>query len=123
MSKLVGGKASRMRDRLNSGKCSKYLKALADPERLKIVQCLQAGPRPVGEITRDLGSVVANVSHHLKLLREAGVVTSEKRGRFVIYKLSPEILGHDAKSPLNVLDFGCCRIELGKTEARGAHVP
>jgi ArsR family transcriptional regulator len=102
-----------MQDRLRSTECSRYLKALGDPDRLKIVQCLQAGPKSVGELTKELRNRIANVSHHLGLLRQAGVVTSNKRGRFVIYELAADIRRHEGKSALDVLDFGCCRIELG----------
>src|SRR3954462_12884245 len=80
-----------MRDRLKSDECSKYLRALADGDRLKIVQCLQDGPMSVGEVTRRLAARMANVSHHLRLLRQAGVVERRKQGRFVIYALSPKI--------------------------------
>jgi len=103
-----------MRDKLNSAECSKYLRALADPERLKIVQCLQDGPKTVGEIRAQLGAQLANVSHHLKQLRIAGVTSSHKRGRFVVYSLAPNVLPNASKHPLNVLEFGCCRIELGQ---------
>jgi DNA-binding transcriptional ArsR family regulator len=104
-----------VRDRLKSQECSKYLKAVADPDRLKIIQCLQSGPKSVGEISRTLDSAIANISHHLGPLKSAGVVTSRKQGRFVVYALAPEILRQGSRSPLNVLDFGCCRLELGST--------
>jgi ArsR family transcriptional regulator len=104
-----------MRDQLNSGRCSKFLKALADPDRLKIVQCLQAGPLPVGEISDRLGAPLANVSHHLKQLRIAGLVTGQKRGRQVIYALSPRVLSQPGgKDARDVLELGCCRLELGQ---------
>jgi ArsR family transcriptional regulator len=103
-----------MRDKLNSAECSKYLRALADPERLRIVQCLQDGPQTVTQICEKLEAHVGNVSHHLKQLRHAGVAHGQKRGRFVIYSLAPELLRTASKNPLNVLEFGCCRIELGE---------
>src|SRR5688572_23432976 len=43
-----------MLDVLNSDECSKYLKALADPDRLRIVECLLGGPKAVGEIVREI---------------------------------------------------------------------
>ena len=103
-----------MQDKLNSAEYSKYLKALADPERLKIVQSLQGGPRSVGQICRQLNAPVGNVSHHLKQLRISGLVQSRKKGRFVEYSLDPALTTTTGKNPLNVLEFGCCRIELGK---------
>jgi DNA-binding transcriptional ArsR family regulator len=98
-----------LRDRLKSQQCSKFLKAVADPDRLKIIQCLQGGPKTVSEISRTLDSAIANISHHLGSLRSAGVVTSRKKGRFVVYTLAPEILQKGS------LDFGCCRLQLGKS--------
>jgi DNA-binding transcriptional ArsR family regulator len=108
-----------MRDALNSEQCSRYLKALADPERLKIVQTLRAGPRTVGDISTEVNSAIANVSHHLKQLRLAGVVRGKRHGRNVTYSISPDLTeepktASTTQHPLNVLEFGCCRIELGK---------
>ncbi|HET6246995.1 MAG TPA: metalloregulator ArsR/SmtB family transcription factor [Tepidisphaeraceae bacterium] len=103
-----------MRDRLKSSECSKYLKAIADPDRLKLIQCLQAGPRHVGDLSREMDKPIANISHHLGLLRIAGIVTSSKKGRYVTYALADKFIC-DTKAPrLNVLEFGCCRIELGE---------
>ena len=79
-----------MHDKLESRECARYLRALADPERLKIVQCLQSGPKNVGEISTLLEQELANVSHHLGVLRHAGLVQDAKDGKFVIYRLHPD---------------------------------
>src|SRR5262245_5895108 len=100
-----------MDDKLQSKKCARYLKALADPERLKIIQCLQTGPKHVTQIAELLGAEIANVSHHLGVLRHAGIVQDEKQGKFVQYSLDPEII-----QGTDVLDLGCCRLQLGKKE-------
>lgn len=105
---------SKMHDRLKSGECSKYLRALADEDRLKIVQCLQDGPKSVGEVSRLLAARLANVSHHLRLLQQAGVVERHKQGRFVIYALHPKIHRPTPGGAPDALEFGCCRIELGR---------
>lgn len=100
-----------MQDKLQSQKCARYLKALADPERLKIIQCLQSGPKHVSQIAELLGAEIANVSHHLGVLRHAHLVHDEKQGKYVQYSLDPEIIqGRD------VLELGCCRLELGQKE-------
>jgi len=101
-----------MRDRLQSVKCAQSLKALADPDRLKILQCLQAGPRGVGELAELLGKELANVSHHLGVLRHAGLVETRKEGKFVIYSLHPAVFRPAAGGAGDALDFGCCRLEL-----------
>ena len=66
--------------------------ALADPTRLAILRALSGQPRCVCEVN-DAVPVAANVlSYHLKVLREAGLVTAVKRGRWVDYALVPEAL-------------------------------
>ncbi len=102
-------KKTAMKDKLQSEKCARLLKALADPDRLKIIQCLQSGPKNVGHIATMLDAQIANISHHLGVLRVAGLVEDVKQGKFVCYNLTPDYLQGS-----NVLDFGCCRIELGK---------
>ena len=103
-----------MRDRLQSVKCAEYLRAVADPERLKIIQCLQTGPKAVGEICRLLDGAMANISHHLRLLKSSGLVVRQKQGRFVIYALDAKLIRAASNSKLNTRDFGCCRLELGE---------
>jgi ArsR family transcriptional regulator len=103
-----------MRDHLRSDECAKRLRALADPERLKIIQCLQGGPQTVGALAELLDAPLANVSHRLRVLHHAGLVRDEKQGRFVVYSLHPDIFRpKDRCRPLLVLDLGCCRLELG----------
>jgi DNA-binding transcriptional ArsR family regulator len=103
-----------VQDQLNSDRCSRYLKALGDPERLRIIQCLRDGPKTVSDISRRVESAVPNVSHHLKQLRLAGLVLNRRQGRTVSYRLSPAIVSGEGQSPLKTLDFGCCRLQLGK---------
>jgi ArsR family transcriptional regulator len=71
---------------------AKRFKALGDPTRLTILTTLAAHPGPV--CACDLGDGVAleqpTISHHLKVLREAGLVTSERRGTWGFYQLHPE---------------------------------
>ena len=98
-----------MDDKLQSSSCAKYLKALADPERLRIVQCLQAGPKNVTELSELLERELVNVSHHLGVLRHAGLVQDQKQGKFVIYSLHPDV--KNPKTGEDRLDLGCCRLE------------
>jgi ArsR family transcriptional regulator len=102
-----------MRDRLHSTECARFLKARADPVRLKIVQCLQRDPNNVGQLSSLLGQELANVSHHLGVLRHAGLVQDERHGKYVVYSLQPDVFrpGEQGKAT-DVLDLGCCRLEL-----------
>jgi ArsR family transcriptional regulator, nickel/cobalt-responsive transcriptional repressor len=103
-----------MHDVLQSTECARRLKALADPERLKIIQLLQDGPKNVSTVADLLGADIANVSHHLGVLRHAGLVRDEKQGKFVVYSLHPDCFRPKAPGhPADVIDLGCCRLELG----------
>jgi len=68
------------------------LQAAADPTRLAILRQLAAGDGPICacDFTDCCGLSQPTVSHHLRLLREAGWVTSERRGSWVWYSLRPE---------------------------------
>ena len=66
------------------------LTAISEPNRFRIVELLRDGPRSVGGIVDDLGMGQPQVSRHLRLLAEAGVVDATKRAQQRIYRLRPE---------------------------------
>jgi DNA-binding transcriptional ArsR family regulator len=63
-------------------------RALGDTSRLRILSELMDEPRHVGELVRRTGLRQSLVSHHLKVLREAGLVAARRHGPFVYYELS-----------------------------------
>ena len=68
-------------------------KALADPTRVAIVNRLAALPEVcVCDLTAAFDLSQPTISHHLKLLREAGLVESERRGTWAYYRLVPEAI-------------------------------
>ena len=68
------------------------LKALADPVRIKILHLLKNRPMCTCEVMVALGLTEPNASHHLNLLERNGIVSSEKVGKWVFYKLNkPEL--------------------------------
>ena len=68
------------------------LSALAEPNRLRIVELLQAGPQPVGYIALRLGLRQPQTSKHLNILREAGLVTATPDAQRRLYELRPQAL-------------------------------
>jgi DNA-binding transcriptional ArsR family regulator len=67
-------------------------KLLAEPLRLSILQFLTWGPCSVAQLVEALGASQPNVSNHLKLLREGGLVVADKQGRQTFYRVaSPAI--------------------------------
>ena len=69
----------------------RLLAALADPTRLAIVRHLAAEVETCAcDFTACCDVSQPTVSHHLRVLREAGVVSSERRGQWIFYRLAPE---------------------------------
>lgn len=84
------------------------LAALADPARLRVVSMLAAAPDGSAcgcDLEDPLGLSQPTVSHHLKVLREAGLIEGERRGRWIHYRVVPERLAEirEALSPAGVL--------------------
>ena len=103
-----------MKDLLQSDYCAGMLRILADPERLLIIQSLREGPKTVGEIGANTKEAMGNVSHHLKVLREAGIVECKREGRFVRYRLTAGMIVPSKSGQVDFLDIGCCRLEIPK---------
>ena len=101
-----------MKDLWQSVYCAQKLRLLADPERLLIVQALRRGPKNVSQLTGATNQKIANVSHHLKVLREGGIVESKREGRYVLYRLAPDVYTPAEAGSAEFLDIGCCRIEI-----------
>ncbi len=83
---------------------SAVLKALAHPSRLMIVDELSRGERCVRDLTELVGHDISTVSKHLNLLKKSGIVTDDKRGKQVYYRLKvPCILNffHCIESVIN----------------------
>jgi DNA-binding transcriptional ArsR family regulator len=65
-----------------------FLKALADPTRLRILHALQGGERCVNDLLAELPCTQANVSKHLALLRAAGIVEFRRQGVQIYYRIA-----------------------------------
>ena len=63
-------------------------RALSDPKRLCVLETLATGERSVGELSRDVGCQIPNMSQHLAVLRSAGLVTARREGTTVFYRLA-----------------------------------
>jgi ArsR family transcriptional regulator len=92
--------------------------ALSDETRLRIVQMLQGGECCVCDLTGALSAAQSRLSFHLKTLREAGIVSDRRAGRWVYYSLVPGALDElselalalrPVEQPWRATDEGCCR--------------
>ena len=67
-------------------------KALADPTRRRVLQLLRQGPKSAGELAEHFPVSKPTMSAHFAVLREAGLVDSQKRGKALIYRLRMSVL-------------------------------
>jgi len=87
-----------LREPITAGQAAglaRMLKALADPTRLRLVSLIAAredGEACVCDLTEPLGLTQPTISHHLKILVEAGIFTRDKRGVWAYYALVPSAL-------------------------------
>jgi DNA-binding transcriptional ArsR family regulator len=65
-----------------------YFQALAEPTRLRLLNLLRDGPRGVGDLAEATGYSAANVSRHLALLAQHGLLSRESRGTSVFYAIA-----------------------------------
>jgi len=80
----------------DAGDLARSFAALADPARLRILSLLasaDAGEVCACDLVAPVGRSQPTVSHHLKVLTEAGLIIGEKRGRWIWYRVVPEQLG------------------------------
>ena len=104
-------------DNFQSKTCADQLKALSEPIRLRIVDILRHGEMTVGDIAEFLETELVTVSHHLKILKHAGLIEVERDGRFMVYRLRKDLLQKVARNSKEFLNLGCCRIEVPETKA------
>lgn len=69
-----------------------FLRAIADPNRLKILCILQGGQKCVCEIVSAVGITDKLASHHLKQLKSIGLLTEKREGKFIYYGLDHKVI-------------------------------
>jgi DNA-binding transcriptional ArsR family regulator len=104
-------------DSFQSKTCADQLKALSEPIRLRIVDVLRHGEMTVGDISEFLETEMVTVSHHLQILKNAGLIQVERDGRFMVYRLRKDLLQKVARTSKEFLNLGCCRIEVPESKS------
>ena len=84
--------------------CAEKMLILSDPTRLRIIRVLLKKPLNVGEISKFTSLEVKRISHHLGIMKLAGLVVSRREGRTKVYKINSKV------SAGYGLDLGCCHI-------------
>ena len=101
-----------MIDATTAGRIATVMSALGESTRLLILRDLVAGgAMPVGEIAASVERPVVNVSHHLGILRNAGVLLCERRGRHRMYSVNPDLFSKKGEGPA-VITFDGVKVVL-----------
>jgi ArsR family transcriptional regulator, nickel/cobalt-responsive transcriptional repressor len=99
------------------GECAEIFRALGDPTRLGVLQVLLEGPARVGELATVLDVEQSLLSHHLQVLKAAGLVQATRDGKAVVYRIAPGI-GATAADPC--LELSCCQVTFPKAPKKSA---
>lgn len=85
--------------------------ALSDETRLEILSCLSGSERCVCDMTGALDAAQSRLSFHLKVLKDAGLITDRRSGRWVYYTIVPEALAEAGAYLAEVGKGGICQTE------------
>ena|ERR671910_640735 len=85
------------RTRVDTARAAQLFHALSDETRLSILKRLRFGERCVCDLTDALEAAQSRLSFHLKVLKDAGLVTDRRAGRWMYYTLNQEALGEVAE--------------------------
>jgi DNA-binding transcriptional ArsR family regulator len=96
-----------------SSECAAKLRVLGDPTRMRVIEILMGGPRCVHELMSILEIEQSLLSHHLRVMRDAGLVSGVRAGKAVRYVLAA---GTELRAP--VIDIGCCQIVFDAKKGR-----
>lgn len=84
--------------------CAERLRVIGTDVRLEVLRQLGAGPKRVGELLALLQIEQSLLSHHLRVLRQHGLVRAERSGNAVRYRLAGR------RGTTRVIDVGCCTV-------------
>lgn len=93
--------------------CLSAMRALGEPTRLRLIRQLIGGAKTVTELCDSLRATPYNVSKHLRVLKEAGLLEVEKQGQQRIYSLAAAFREKLSRNSMT-LDLGCCQFHFDK---------
>lgn len=96
--------------KLTTSECASVLRALGDATRLRILESLLVQEKCVSDLVIEIRGTQPHVSHHLRVLREAGLIEGVREGKRICYWISPRVRRFLERRRAQTLDFGCCRI-------------
>ncbi len=99
-----------MKKSLTQHEAAELFKALADETRLRILRILFEREHCVTDLMTELKLAQSYVSHHLKILKTAGLIDSRREGHKIYYALLPQVKQGLSDAKQESLDLGCCEV-------------
>ena len=96
--------------------CDEIMKVLSDKTRFAVLESLLSRAQHVQALNAELRLDPTLLSHHLKVLRDAGLVVTKREGKHVLYSIAPDVR---ARGKRQSLDFGCCKLEFKAQRSGG----
>ncbi|MEQ1563472.1 MAG: metalloregulator ArsR/SmtB family transcription factor [Nitrospiraceae bacterium] len=103
------------RKTVTSQECAVILRAVGDPTRLAILESLLTHEKCVGDLVKELKRPQPYVSHHLRILRQAGLIEGQRDGKQICYRIMPHMQNALKNRGTQGLDFGCCQLSFPTT--------
>lgn len=107
-----------MKVALDTARAAELFHALSDQTRIGILEMLRDGERCVCDLQGDLDAAQSRLSFHLKVLRDAGLVTDRKEGRWSYYTIVPDTLGELHDVAVSLRQSNSRKLPLAKSGAR-----
>jgi len=98
---------------------NKTFKALAHPARRKLLSLLKTGPKPAGDLAAEFEAAWPTMSRHLSVLKDADLISAERRGTQIIYAVNSSVLEDMAAALLDLVDLLPDDVTAQSTMAKG----
>lgn len=95
--------------------CATLLKALGDETRVQLPKTLLRKDQCVSDLAERTKLPQPHVSHHLQILRTAGLVEGHREGQRICYRVTPSVRHALKGAGRTILDFGCCQVRFPVT--------
>ncbi|MBT4838021.1 MAG: winged helix-turn-helix transcriptional regulator [Methylococcales bacterium] len=86
--------------------CISRLKVLTDKTRFMVLQQLYKGPKHVAELNQSIDVEQSLLSHHLKILKQAGLVKCQRDGKAMLYQITHPLSNNESEE----INLGCCTL-------------
>lgn len=100
--------------------CANVLRVMADDVRLNVLRQLLNAPKFVNELLATLPISQSLLSHHLRILRDSGLVDTQRCGKNIRYSIAPQ---WNARFGENGIDLGCCALTFDRDSCEPVTAP